>query len=87
MTKYVKSFSHGHITIPKKMREALNLGEEFWLKLSLDGNKLIAEPAEKKISGPQYAKQLKKVKGGWISKQEVNKNRKITEQRFKDLKW
>jgi AbrB family looped-hinge helix DNA binding protein len=48
---YVKSFSKGQITIPKEVREVLGIGDEFWLKLSIENGKIVAEPVEREKLG------------------------------------
>lgn len=87
MTKYVKSFSKGQITIPKEVRESLALGDDFWLKLSIEGNKMVFERAEQEKNDQHYAERLKKIKGGWLTKDEYRKNRAQTKRKFKDLHW
>ncbi len=84
MTKYVKSFSKGQITVPKDIREELGLGDDFWLKLSVAGGKLIAEPAEAqpKLSPQEYAKTLRTIKGGWFSREDHEKFREEFEDHF-----
>jgi len=84
--KYIKSFSKGQITIPKEFREALNLEGDFWLKLSLTGKKITAEPAEKAKrpkAKTNYREKLLKIKGGWFSEKEWLKTRKEVEERLK----
>ena len=71
---FIKSFNKGQITVPKKMRQALDLSDEFWLKLSLDADqkKIIVEPMyEEKISGEEYLKKIQKIKGGWFNLQDA----------------
>ena len=44
-TMYIKTFSKGQMTLPKAIREQWGVGDEFWLKLTLDTNhSLILEP-------------------------------------------
>jgi len=85
MTKFVKSFSKGQITVPKEIREALGLGDDFWLKLSIEGGKLVAEPAETKpkLSPREYAKKLKTIKGDWFAVEDYEKMREEFEDHFK----
>ena len=87
MIKFVKSFSKGQITVPKDIREALGLGDDFWLKLSVAGGKLIAEPVEKEptISPAEYAKKLRKISGDWFSLDDYEKMRQEAEERLKRL--
>ena len=79
--QYVKSFSKGQITIPKKYRDILGLGDIFWLKLNVDQNKIIAEPLIEK-STKNYPKKLLKIKSAWFSEEEIVKNRKNVESRL-----
>ena len=73
--RFVKSFSRGQITIPKDIRDWLGISEEFWLKLSVQEGKIIAEPAEEKTNKSVYAKKLLKLKGDWLNLAEIEKNR------------
>lgn len=85
MTKFVKSFSKGQITVPKEMREELGIGDDFWLKLWIEGGKLVAEPAESqpKLSPKKYAETLKTIKGGWFSLNDHKKFQEEFEDHFK----
>jgi len=74
--RYVKSFSQGQITIPKEFRNKLELGNDFWLKLTLKEDRIIAKPAGKlKSSSPDYPKKLLKIKGGWFNLKDWQKVR------------
>jgi len=87
--KFVKSFSRGQITIPKKIREDLGMGEDFWLKLYVEGGKIVGEPVEeqgkKKFSREEYIKKLISLKTDWFNPQEIVEMRKRTAQRMKHL--
>lgn len=80
--KYIKSFSKGQITIPKEMREALGIGEDFWLKVYLAKGKIIAEPFEEKKDVALYRKKLLQIKGDWIAPNELSKTRVQIEERL-----
>lgn len=43
---YIQSFSKGQVTIPKKIRKQLNMGDNFTLKLTLQDGKIVAEPVD-----------------------------------------
>lgn len=73
---YVKSFSHGHITIPKNFRDRLGIGKDFWLKLTLDGTRIVAEPTQSIKDRAAYAKKLLKLKTDWFNFDEWRKMRK-----------
>jgi bifunctional DNA-binding transcriptional regulator/antitoxin component of YhaV-PrlF toxin-antitoxin module len=83
-TRFVKSFSKGQITIPKDFRDMFGLSYDFWLKLYVNNNKIIAEPVEKDKDQSEYAKKLLSIKGRWLSKNEINKNRINTEKQIKE---
>lgn len=72
---YIKSFSKGQITIPKDVREALGIGDEFWLKLSIENGRIVAEPIDRKQDKTSYAKQLLSIKGDWFNPEDIEKNR------------
>lgn len=80
--RFVKSFSKGQITIPKEFRDAFGIKNEFWLKLSLAGNKIVAEPVENDIDKSDYLNKLLSIKGGWISEKEIKKNRAEVEKQM-----
>ena len=83
-TRYVKSFSKGQITIPKDFRDMFGLTYDFWLKLYINDGKIIAEPVEKETDRDEYLKKLLSIKGGWISKDEIKKNRAAVEKQLKE---
>lgn len=85
MTKFVKSFSKGQITVPKDIREELGLGDDFWLKLSVEGTKLVAEPVETQptLSPAEYAKKLRTITGDWFSLEEYENMREEVRKRLK----
>lgn len=80
--KYIKSFSNGQITVPKEFREYLGLGDVFWLKLSIEQNKIVAEPVVDEYKTTNYSKNLLKIKGNWLIKDEWKQNRKQVERRL-----
>lgn len=82
--RFVKSFSKGQITIPKQFRDAFGIKHEFWLKLYIESGKLIVEPVESKRNQSDYLKKLLSIKGGWISEDEINKNRSAVEKQLKE---
>lgn len=75
MIKYIKSFSQGQITIPKEFREELGLENEFWLKLELINQVIVAKPIERKISRKEYLKKLLTIKGDWFDMVDYQKMR------------
>lgn len=81
--KYIKSFSKGQITVPKEIREALGIGDTFWLKVYLNQDKIIAEPVESASKDLNYAEKLLEVEGKWFSETEIKKTRKQIEKRLK----
>lgn len=74
--RFVKSFSSGQVTIPKDFRERLSLGNDFWLRLVLEDNRIIAEPVTKTASGTAYSKKLLGIKGAWFDFEDWKKMRK-----------
>ncbi len=80
--RFVKSFSKGQITIPKEFRDAFGIQDEFWLKLSIAGNTIVAEPVEKETDKSDYLNKLLSIKGGWISEKEIKKNRADVEKQM-----
>jgi len=72
---YIKSFSKGQITIPKKIRDKLGLGDEFWLKLVLEHGKIIVEPMKTKQDRKAYIKKVLSIKGDWFNIAEYKKMR------------
>lgn len=83
-TKYIKSFSSGQITIPKDIRDELGMQNEFWLKLYVKENKIIAEPIVTKINKAEYLQKLLKIKGKWFNKTELFNNRKQLEKQIQN---
>lgn len=84
-TAFIKSFSKGQITIPKKIREAVGLGEDFWLKVTVDQGKIIAEPVKSEGNSQEYLQRLLSIKGEWFSESELAENRQEIEKRLKKL--
>ncbi|MBI3577139.1 AbrB/MazE/SpoVT family DNA-binding domain-containing protein [Candidatus Gottesmanbacteria bacterium] len=76
LQKYIKSFSSGQITIPREFRDRLSLGNEFWLKLALVENRIIAEPIYQPHHDPSYARKLLGIKGDWFEFRGWKKMRK-----------
>lgn len=85
LQQYVKSFSHGQITIPKSFREKLQLDKEFWLRLILEGGRVIAEPVDQKPSTSVYLKNIRRIKGDWFDANEWKKMRKQVSRRTSAL--
>jgi len=81
--RYIKSFSRGQITIPKDIRDVLGLTEEFWLKLSLDKGKIVAEPVTQGNDVDLYKQKLLKIEGDWFIESELAKNRASLEKKLK----
>lgn len=81
--RFVKSFSKGQITIPKEIRDALGIMNEFWLKLSLENGKIIAEPIEKEQNKTAWRKSLLQMKSILIDPEEIKKNREDVEKQIK----
>ncbi len=80
--RFVKSFSKGQITIPKEFRDAFGIKDEFWLKLSIAGNTIVAEPVEQEKNKSDYLNKLLSIKGGWISEKEIKENRAQVEKQM-----
>lgn len=59
-TRIVRQLRNGQITIPKEFREAMHLGSDDLLAVTLENGKLEVETvkAEKPASGSQWAKDL-----------------------------
>lgn len=81
--RFVKSFSQGQITIPKDFRDQLQLGNDFWLKLSLQDTRIIAEPALKLSPLSNYSQKLLTVKGDWFNFKDWQKIRRQVADRTK----
>ena len=85
MKKLVKQLRHGQITIPKEFREALGLGEDDALSVSLVDGKLEVEPVrvEPKAKGSAWARELYElfapVRKGLKGRTEEEINRAIDE--------
>ena len=86
VTRYIKSFSKGQITIPKEFREFFGIGEEFWLKLSIHNGKIVAEPMEKETNKKNYKVKLLGIKGVWINPSEIIRNRTQIEKQIASRK-
>lgn len=80
--RFVKSFSKGQITIPKDLRDALGIVNEFWLKLYIQNGKIIAEPVEQEKNKADYAKKLLNIKGDWFNSDEARRNREQVEKQM-----
>lgn len=80
--KFVKSFSKGQITIPKELRDALGIMNEFWLKLYIQNGKIIAEPIQENKQKAQYKKTLLSIRGVWNLEPEIEKNRQQVEKKL-----
>jgi bifunctional DNA-binding transcriptional regulator/antitoxin component of YhaV-PrlF toxin-antitoxin module len=83
-TKYIKSFSKGQITIPKEFRVSLGLGDDFWLKISTQNGKIIAEPVDQYHPPKDYADVLMDVDGSWVDSKENTQIRKDIDKRLRD---
>ena len=80
--QYVKSFNKGQITVPKKIRDAFGIGDEFWLKLYVDNGRIIAEPVEKKDK-EEWKKWLLSIKETWDLRDEIKQTREEMEKQIK----
>lgn len=74
--KFIKSFNQGQITVPKEIRETLGLGTSFWLKISVQNGKIVAEPLATETNSEEYAQQLLGLSGSWFVPTEWKKLRK-----------
>lgn len=83
LTHYLKSFSHGQITIPKEFREKLNLPQPFWLKVTLKGQKLVALPLKHDATPKDYAKRLLTIKADWFNPSDWKKLRSEINRRLR----
>lgn len=81
--RYIKSFSKGQITIPKEMRKTIGVGDDFWLKVYIDDNKLIAEPVGEPEDKSKYLESLLKIKGDWFLLKDYKSIRNQIEKRLK----
>jgi AbrB family looped-hinge helix DNA binding protein len=82
---YIKSFSKGQITIPKKLRDKLGLKHEFWMKVELKQNQIVLEPTVKKTSRKQYVQKLKRLKTDWFDYDEYKKIHQSWDTHITDL--
>lgn len=82
--KYVKTFSKGQITIPKEFRDSLGLGDEFWIRLSIDQDEIKLKPVkeEKKMSKDEWIKQMLAMPPIEIDTQEIARNRRQINKRL-----
>lgn len=48
---FVKTFSRGAMTIPKKVRDEWGVAGKIWLELSFDKNQLVVKPAGRNTKG------------------------------------
>lgn len=81
--RYIKSFSKGQITIPKEIRKTIGVGDDFWLKIYIDENKLVAEPVGEPEDKSKYLEALLKIKGSWFSLKDYRNIRGDIEKRLK----
>jgi bifunctional DNA-binding transcriptional regulator/antitoxin component of YhaV-PrlF toxin-antitoxin module len=81
--KFVKSFSKGQITIPKEFRDAFGIEDEFWMKMFISGDKIVAEPIEQNKTSSNYQEKLLSIKGDWFAAVELENNRAEVEKRLK----
>ena len=89
--QFIKPFSRGQITLPKRYRDYLGINENSWLKISLEDNKIflqkIQEAQESRIikstvSRNDYLKKILEIRGKWFSEDEYKKTRKGIEKRL-----
>lgn len=81
--RYIKSFSKGQITIPKEIRKTIGVGDDFWLKIYIDENKLVAEPVGEPKDKSRYLEALLKINGSWFSLKDFKKIRGAIEKKLK----
>ena len=81
-SKYIKSFSKGQITVPKEIRDELELGDIFWLKIYLDQNRIVGEVVDKGVNKNNYSKRLLKRDGGWFDTGDWKEVRKGVKKRL-----
>ena len=81
--RFVKSFSKGQITIPKEFRDAFGVGNDFWLKLSLEQGKIVGEVVNKKVDKAAWKKLLLSLGTIDISMEEIRKNRRQWDKQIK----
>lgn len=79
-TYYIKSYSKGQFTLPKEVRDALGLGNDFWLQLDLQGNQIRLQPVtgakllkEPEVTQSDYATLLKDLDTTWFDHEEYKK--------------
>lgn len=84
---YIKTFNKGQMTLPKMIRQQWGVGDEFWLKLTLDSNDaLVLEPM---VQTPDVAAilgrlaALPKPSNDWFSQDERTKIRNQSEKHLK----
>ena len=82
---YVKPFSGGQITIPKKFRDKLGVDKDTWLKIELKNSSLSIEPQQKPQSFDKaaYIKKLLSLETDWFDYDDWKKMRAELEQRAK----
>ena len=91
-TFYIKSYSKGQFTLPKEVRDALALGEDFWLEMTIEGNKMIltkATPMDR-VREPvtaEYIAKIQKLDGSWALNDDWEKIRQEFDTRGKKYDW
>lgn len=77
---FIKSYSKGQLTIPKEVRDSMGLGDDFWLELTMEGNKLTIKPLkdtnvvrEPSTGADDYAKMLKNLDTSWFDEEQYKK--------------
>lgn len=89
---YIKSYSKGQFTLPKEVREEFNLGDDFWLELTVDGNKMIVKKAEPmdRVREPvtsDYVTKIQKINGSWSLQEDWEKIRQDFDSRGNKSDW
>lgn len=79
---FIKSFSRGQITIPKVFRDKLGLEDNFWLKMALENDRLIAEPIAAEPNSKNLSRKLLAVKGDWFNVSDWKKTRREISRRM-----
>lgn len=65
------------------MRKTIGVGDDFWLKVYIDDNKLIAEPVGEPEDKSKYLESLLKIKGDWFLLKDYKSVRSQIEKRLK----
>jgi AbrB family looped-hinge helix DNA binding protein len=80
---YVRPFSSGQITIPKKVRDKLGIGTDTWLKIEVKDTYLTISPQERSVSSDReaYVKKLVSLDTNWFNHEEWQESRDLLKKR------